>query len=139
MDNTNIDNDVAIALVAAIMNFILSLIIPPFLKNTKLPIVTQIKQNYESNRNILFISCCIVFIFVYVSLKITPWVQENIFTVIGRLSNSNKIILSSPTSSQMESFPRMDSSSRMNSLIVPSRPINAPNDYSSIRYKYFNL
>ena len=134
MDNTNIDNDVAIALVATIMNFILSLIIPPFLKNTKLPIVTQIKQNYESNRNILFISSCIVFIFVYVSLKITPWVQENIFTVIGRLSNSNKIIVSSSVPSEMIPS-QIEPSSRMTS----SRASNPMNEYNSMRYKYFSL
>lgn len=126
MVNTNIDNDIAIAFVATIMNFILSLIIPPLLKNTKLPIITQIKQNYECNRNILFISSCIVFIFVYVSLKITPWIQENIFTVIGRLSNNNnKIIVSSATPSQLES------------PMIPSGSAN--NNYSSLRYKYFSL
>jgi hypothetical protein len=127
MANTNIDNDIAIALVATILNFMLSLIIPPFLKNTKLPIITQIKQNYECNRNILFISSCIVFIFVYVSLKITPWVQENVFTIIGRLSNTNKVII--PMSSSM--------SSPMTPPMTQQMP--SPNDLTAMRYKYFSL
>jgi hypothetical protein len=101
MSNSELDHDIAIALVAAILNVILSLIIPPLLKNTNLPIITEIRQNYECNRNLLFISFFIVFIFVYVSLKITPWIQENIFTTIGSLAHTNKINTAQMTDSSV--------------------------------------
>jgi hypothetical protein len=79
------DTHLTIAIVAAMLNIVLSLILPPLLKNSTLPFAAQIKQNYQCNREVILVSSILVVVFVYVSLKITPWVDSNIFSNLAKL------------------------------------------------------
>jgi hypothetical protein len=63
---------ILIAVVGAFINMVLALLIPCLLKNTKLPILTNIKQVYAAHRQSIIISSIIVFITIYLALKITP-------------------------------------------------------------------
>ena len=85
------DHDLVIAIVAALVNLLLSLIIPPLLKNINIPLIKQIRMNYEYNRNTLLISTIIVISFVYISLKITPGVQQHIFSNVAKLANTQQM------------------------------------------------
>ena len=82
------DYHLAVAIVAAIINIVLSLILPSLLKNSTLPFSDQIKQNYQCNREIILVSSILVVVFVFVSLKITPWVQSNVFTNLAKLRSN---------------------------------------------------
>ena len=80
------DYHLAVAIVAAMINIVLSLTLPTLLKNSKLPFSEQIKQNYQCTREIILVSSILVVVFVFVSLKITPWVQSNVFANLAKLS-----------------------------------------------------
>ena len=81
------DYHLIVAIVAAMINIVLSLTLPPLLKNSKLPLTAQIKQHYQCNREIILVSSILVVVFVFVSLKITPWIQSNVFTNLAKLGS----------------------------------------------------
>ena len=81
-----IDADLIVAIIAAMLNIILSLLIPLLLKDIEIPISQRIKKNYESNRNVIIVSSMVTIIFVYVSLKITPFIRNNIFSNLAKLN-----------------------------------------------------
>lgn len=84
------DHDIVIAIVAAMLNILFSLIIPALLSinviNKTIPFSAGIKKHYENNRDIILVSTVFVIIFVYLSLKISPWVETNIFKTLAQLS-----------------------------------------------------
>lgn len=84
-----LDSDLIVAIVAAMLNIVLSLLLPSLLKNTNIPFSEQIKKNYECNRDVIIVSSVLTIIFVYISLKITPWVQTNIFSNLAKLNFKN--------------------------------------------------
>lgn len=84
-----LDNDVAIALTATLLNFVLALIVPMLLKDNTNTILSNIRQHYEVNRKTIILSSLIVFVFVLVSLKITPMVNDNVYSRLASL-NPNK-------------------------------------------------
>jgi hypothetical protein len=84
------DSDLVVAIVAAMLNIVLSLLLPSLLKNSNLPFAAQVKKNYECNRDVIMVSSVLTIIFVYVSLKITPWVRSNVFANLAKLGNTSK-------------------------------------------------
>lgn len=85
-----LDTDLIVAIIAAMVNILLSLVLPALLKNTNIPFAAQVKKNYECNRNVIMVSSVITILFVYISLKITPWVRSNVFANIAKLSSPTK-------------------------------------------------
>jgi hypothetical protein len=79
-------NHLAVAIVAAMINIVLSLILPSLLRNSTLPFSAQIKKNYKCNREVILVSSILVVVFVFISLKITPWVDSNIFSNLAKLN-----------------------------------------------------
>lgn len=84
------DSDLIVAVVAAMLNIVLSLLLPALLKNSTLPFAAQVKKNYECSRDVIIVSSVLTIIFVYVSLKISPWVTTNVFTNLAKLGTNNK-------------------------------------------------
>lgn len=84
------DSDLIVAIVAAMLNIVLSLLLPPLFKNLNLPFAVQVKKNYECNRDVIVLSSILTILFVYVSLKITPWVRSNVFTNLAKLGDNTK-------------------------------------------------
>ena len=58
---------ILIALVGALINMILALIIPCLLKDTHQPILVNIKKVYNTHRQVLITSSVIVFITIYLA------------------------------------------------------------------------
>ena len=83
------DKDLIVAIVAAMINIVLSLVLPTLLKNSTLPFAAQVKKNYQCNRDVIMVSSVLTVIFVFVALKITPWVRSNVFTNLAKLGSSN--------------------------------------------------
>jgi len=75
-----------IAFVAAIVNLLLSLTVPLLLQNANTPLLVNIKQNYQNNKNILLINTLCVFVFVFVSLLISPTVEKHLMAKIASLN-----------------------------------------------------
>ena len=63
---------IMIAIVGAIINMILALLIPCLLKDTQMPLLTNIKKVYATHKQVIIISSVIVFITIYLALKVTP-------------------------------------------------------------------
>jgi len=80
-----VDNDLLIALIAAMLNILFSLILPVIFKGNELPFSKQIRQNYNSTRSVIILSSMLVVIFVYTSLKITPYLKNNVYKNISKL------------------------------------------------------
>jgi len=80
------DYHLIVAIVAAMLNIVLSLILPTVFQQNNLPFATQIKKNYNCNRDILLVSSILTVLFVYVSLKITPWVNSSVFSNLAKLN-----------------------------------------------------
>lgn len=77
----------SIAIVAALLNVILSVFVPPLLKKVNnVPFSEQVTSYYDCNRNFIMISTVSVLAFVYVSLEVTPWVNSNVFSRLAKLS-----------------------------------------------------
>ena len=63
---------IIIAIVGALINMVLALIIPCLLKNTNQPILVNIKKVYAAHKQVIITSTIIVFITIYLALKLTP-------------------------------------------------------------------
>jgi len=63
---------VLIAFVGAIINMILALLIPCLLKDTQAPLFVNIKKVYATHKQVIITSSVIVFITIYLALKVTP-------------------------------------------------------------------
>ncbi len=77
-----------VAIVAAMLNVILSLVVPPLLKDNTTPFLMQVKQSYDCNKDIIMVSTLMTAIFVFVSLEITPWVNTNVFKNLAKLTST---------------------------------------------------
>jgi hypothetical protein len=63
---------ILIAIVGAIINMLLALLIPCLLKDSKTPILLNIKKVYATHKQVIITSSVIVFITIYLALKISP-------------------------------------------------------------------
>jgi hypothetical protein len=63
---------VLIAIVGALINMVLALVIPCLLKNTQQPILANIKKVYATHKQVIFTSSVIVFVTIYLALKLSP-------------------------------------------------------------------
>ena len=63
---------VIIAVVGALINVILALLIPSLLKNSKEPILVNIKKVYDVHKQVIITSSVIVFVTIYLALKLSP-------------------------------------------------------------------
>lgn len=86
-----IDDHLLIAIVAAFVNILLSLFIPPLISDSDLPFTQEIRNHYESNKNIILVSSFLTIVLVYISLKITPFIKNKLSN-ISELNTVPKIV-----------------------------------------------
>jgi len=77
-----------IAVIAALLNILFSILIPPLLSNSKLPFTDEIKKHYECNKKFILISTILIVVLVYISLKITPFIKSQF---LGNIPELGKI------------------------------------------------
>lgn len=63
---------ILIALVGAVINMVLALVIPCLLKDTNVPFLVNVKKVYNTHREVLITSSVIIFITIYLALKLSP-------------------------------------------------------------------
>jgi hypothetical protein len=79
------DPHIAISITAALVNLVLSLVLPALLKDSKLPFAAQIKESYECNRDVIVVSTILTVIFVYIALKVNPTMETSVYTPLAKL------------------------------------------------------
>jgi phosphotransferase system glucose/maltose/N-acetylglucosamine-specific IIC component len=102
------DQHILIALVGAILNMILSSIVPCLIKKTEQPFLTQVKKVFETNRQVILTSSLIVAVTIYLALKVTPEVNETLSDMFDLNLNTSlgpSDIMSLGTSDVMSSRP----------------------------------
>jgi hypothetical protein len=81
------NTDFAVAIVAAILNIVLSIIVPILFRDSTAPLNAQIKQSYECNHKIILFNSIMVVVLVYIALKMTPWIDLHVFSALAKLGN----------------------------------------------------
>ncbi len=64
-----------IAVIAALVNLFLSILVPCALKKTDLPLLTEVKKMLNQHREMLLTSSLLVGVIVYLALQAAPIVQ----------------------------------------------------------------
>ena len=82
-------NEIFVALVAALVNLILSILVPCALNNHR-NFLPSVRNLLENNRRALLTSSGLVFLTVYVALVISPRVQAEIPESVLRLVHLSK-------------------------------------------------
>jgi hypothetical protein len=80
-----------IAIIAALVNILFSILIPPLVNNSSLPFAQEIKQHYKCNQSFIIISAILTAILVYISLKVTPYINHNVLGNIAELNIVNPV------------------------------------------------
>ena len=80
-----IEEELLIALIAALLNILFSILIPPLLNKTKLPFIVEVKNHYECNKKFIIVSSILTIVLVYMSLKVTPFLNTKVFGNIAQL------------------------------------------------------
>jgi hypothetical protein len=75
-----------IAVIAALLNILFSILIPPLISNSKLPFTQEIKKHYECNKNFILVSTILIVVLVYISLKITPHIKSQLLGNVSALN-----------------------------------------------------
>jgi len=75
-----------IAIIAALVNILFSILIPPIVNDSSAPFAQEIKKHYQCNKNFIIISAILTALLVYISLKVTPYIKSNILGNIAQLN-----------------------------------------------------
>lgn len=86
------DRDIAIAVTAALVNLVLTLLLPSLIKDSKLPFAQQIKDTYKCNRDAIVVSSILVVVFVFIALKITPTMEASVYGPLASLINVPRMV-----------------------------------------------
>jgi hypothetical protein len=82
-----VNEDLLLAVVAAAVNFLLSLVVPALLKDSNAPLAVQLKNHYQCNKNTVLLSSVVTVVFVFVALQINPWVQNNLLANVSSMNS----------------------------------------------------
>jgi hypothetical protein len=61
-----------IAVIAGLVNLLLSVLVPCAVKKTDQPIVSQVRQMFNQNREMLLASSVLVAVIVFIALSVAP-------------------------------------------------------------------
>ena len=81
------DEHLLIAIVAAVLNMILSVLVPCALKKSDVPFLVNIRNTFDTHREMLISSSLLVGVIVFISLKALPTVKVEMNDVLSRLAS----------------------------------------------------
>jgi len=84
-----------IAIIAALVNILFSILIPPIVSDSSAPFAQEIKKHYQCNKNFIIISAILTALLVYISLKVTPYINNNILGNIAKLNVTTPVKIQS--------------------------------------------
>jgi phosphotransferase system glucose/maltose/N-acetylglucosamine-specific IIC component len=76
------DSSIIIALVGALINIMLSVIVPCVFKRTDNSMMNDMREVYKTNRQMIFSSSMIIGITIYLALEFTPQLKEAIGNLV---------------------------------------------------------
>jgi len=79
------DEHIFIAIIAALVNLLLSVLVPCALKKSDIPLLANIKKMFNQHREMLITSSLLVGVIVYLSLKAAPTVMHEMPTPLMNL------------------------------------------------------
>jgi len=85
------DINIFIAILGGLINMILSLIIPFFLKDVKQQFLQEINLIYKTNRQLIITSSLIVALTIYITLSIGPNLDDMLSSLTNRWSTNNTV------------------------------------------------
>jgi hypothetical protein len=85
------DINIFIAILGGLINMILSLIIPFFLKDVKQHFLQEINLIYKTNRQLIITSSLIVALTIYITLSIGPNLDDMLSSLTNRWSTNNTV------------------------------------------------
>jgi hypothetical protein len=86
------NDNLMIAVVAALVNYLLSMIIPSLFKESKLPLADEIRKNFECNKDVMMVSSLLTAVFVLISLQITPTLSGMFFSGLAKTYTSPQLV-----------------------------------------------
>jgi hypothetical protein len=72
------DNNMVIVISAMLINLVLSLVVPCLFKDMNQPLLTQVKQVYNTNKQLILTSTIIVGITTYLALQMYPFLEDKL-------------------------------------------------------------
>ena len=72
------DNHLLIALVGAVVNAVLVLLVPCAMQKTNLPFSKRIGKAFGKNRDVIVSSSVVVAVVIFISMKIVPEVRQQL-------------------------------------------------------------
>ena len=76
------DSSIIIALVGALINIMLSVIVPCVFKRSDNSMMNDMREVYKTNRQMIFSSSMIIGITIYLALEFTPQLKEAIGNLV---------------------------------------------------------
>lgn len=86
------DINIFIAILGGLINMILSLIIPFFLKDVKQPFLNEINTIYKTYKQLIITSSLIVSLTIYITLSIGPSLDDLVSSWTNPYKNETKFI-----------------------------------------------
>ena len=80
-----ISSELAIVIIAAFINFVLSLVVPVILQNDNTSFLIGVKHIYKTNKTFILTSTILVLLFTYAAVSSQKWVQDNVFAQLAKL------------------------------------------------------
>jgi hypothetical protein len=80
-----ISPDLAIVIIAAFINFVLSLSVPVLLQNDNTSFLIGVKHIYKTNKTFILTSTILVLLFTYAAVSSKSWFQDNVFAQLAKL------------------------------------------------------
>jgi phosphotransferase system glucose/maltose/N-acetylglucosamine-specific IIC component len=77
------DSHIFVAVIGALINMVLSTIIPCLVNKTDMPILAQVRKVFETNRQVILTSSLIVGITIYLALKVAPELEPSFEELTG--------------------------------------------------------
>ena len=111
------DSSIVIALVGALINIILSVIIPCLFKKSENDTINDVKKVYAANRQLILSSSIIIGITIYLALEFTPQLKEVFDNIIDSSDSSESFDMnhfaSGPWKFQTSSYPQLSNLLRL--------------------------
>lgn len=86
-----------IVLAAMLVNLVLSLVVPCLFKDMNQPFLTQVKQVFNTNKQLILTSTIIVGITTYLALQMYPMLEDKLESLFPSFNNSMYPMMSSST------------------------------------------
>lgn len=95
------------ALIGAVINMVLSIVIPCLINKSNQPFLVQIKAVYETNRQLILVSSLIIAITIYMAMEFAPNIKELMDSDVFEDYDNDNDLFTGGTHEQLENLRQM--------------------------------